>query len=136
MRSDRRLEIRLSENEFDQIQKNAEICGKTVSAYLRDVGCNMCTLNFDYSAIKNHTDTIISLQNAILHLVFTINRSQQYVPPDLEYILEQITSITNLQKEILSSCRVLIQSSEKQIRNTVNRIVNLKTKNCDSRRTK
>ena len=133
MRSDRRLEIRLSEDEFDQIQKNAEICGKTVSAYLRDVGCNMCTLNFDYSAIENHTDTIISLQNAILHLVFTINRSQQYVPPDL---VEQITSITNLQKEILSSCRVLIQSSEKQIRNTVNRIVNQKTKNCDSRRTK
>lgn len=136
MRSDRRLEIRLSEYEFDQIQKNAEICGKTVSAYLRDVGCNMCVIDFDYSTIGKHTDTIISLQNEILHMAFTINKSQQYVPPDLEYIFEKITLITNLQKEILSSCRVLIQSSEKQIRNTVNRIVNQKTKNCDSRRTK
>ena len=96
-----RLAIRLPEKEMEQIQMNARAANRTVSAFVREIALNFCVLNCDYDSISKHAHEITSLRNAINQLVYTIKKTGEYVPADLEYILNKMNEISKSEKEFL-----------------------------------
>lgn len=125
---DARLEIRLPENELEQIKKNAKACNKTVSAYIREVGLNMAIIQIDNTCITDHTHEITAYKNAIHSLIFTIRKTGNYTPVDLEYIFEKTNELLKTEKEFLQTYLSNIQSIHKQVGRTVRGIVNNKSK--------
>lgn len=97
---DRQLKFVVSEAEYNQIQINAAVCGKTITAYARDSLLNMANINVDYSIIENHTDVLIAIQNAIYQLLFYIRKNNGYTPKDIEYMCERITTALEKEEEL------------------------------------
>jgi len=125
------LLIRLSEDELLQIQNNARACGKTVSAYIRELALNMCLIEHDTSCVTEHTSEISSYRNAINQLIFTIKKTGNYTPADLEYIVTKTTEMLKSEKEFLNIYKNSVKSEKKLIARTIRQIVkeNLKIDN-------
>lgn len=125
MKTNKTIQIKLlvDEKEHQQINENAKACGKTTSAYVRESALNMCIVNIDNSCITEHTTEISALRNAINQLVFTIKRTGNYTPVDLEYILEKTNEMLNSEKEFLETYRTSVESEKKLIARTVRNIV-------------
>ena len=117
------LHIRMSEDELRVIEKNARICDKTVSAYVRQVATEMCVLPLDYECITAHTHEITTYKNAIDLLVFTIVKTGNYVPVDLEYILEKTDQLLKSEKNFLEQYGEFYDRNRKLIRKCVSRTV-------------
>ena len=118
------LLIRMSEEEREQIEKNARFCNKTTSAYLRDVGCNLSVLQFDYGHVTEHTKELSTIKNAIVSLIYTMLKRQIYVPPDFEYISDKVNEMFKLEGEFLKKHNAFVDSSKKLIARTVRQTVN------------
>jgi hypothetical protein len=97
-----RLAIRLPEEEMEQIQLNARAMDKTVSAYVREISRNFCVFKYDYESILQHAHEITYLRNAINQLIYTIRKTGEYVPADLEFILYKMYQISKSEKEFVS----------------------------------
>lgn len=117
------LNLRLTETELEQIQENAKYCDRTVSAYAREVLVNMCSINVDYNILKEHKQRINTMQQAIIQLIFTIRKSGNYVPKDIEYILKKLNEIWEVQSEISENHSNYIDYAKREIRKEVRRIV-------------
>lgn len=118
------LHIRLSEEELEEIEKNARACDKTVSAYVRKMALDMCTLYVEHECITEHTHELSSYRNAINMLVFTIIKTKNYVPADIEYILEKTNQVMKLEGKFLNQHMDFVDKSDKLIRKTVRQTVN------------
>lgn len=125
MKTNKNIQIKLlvDEHEHQQITDNAKACGKTTSAYMRETALNMCVVNIDNSCIAEHTTEISALRNAINQLVFTIKRTGNYTPVDLEYILEKTNEMLDSEKEFLKTYRTSVESEKKLIAKTVRNMV-------------
>ena len=121
---DKALHIRLSEGEWEQIEKNARACDKTVSAYVREMALNMCMLYVEEECITEHTYELSSYRNAINMLVFTIIKNKNYVPADIEYILEKTKQVMKSEGKFLNQHMDFVDKSDKLIRKTVRQTVN------------
>lgn len=122
------IKLLVNENELQQIKNNALACGKSVSAYIRETALNMCVLNIDDSCVTAHTNEISAYRNAVNQLVFTIKKTGNYTPVDLEYILEKTTEILKSEKIFLNNYSKAIESNKKLISRNVRGIVNKKLK--------
>lgn len=122
------LLIRLSEDELDQIQQNASAIDKTVSAYVRYIAKDFCILKYDYESILQHTHEITSLRNAINQLVYTIKKTGEYVPADLEFILDKMNEISKSEKEFVGFMLNDKEKKTKAISREVRKIVREKLK--------
>lgn len=120
---DAQLLIRLKQDELEQIQMNARACEKTTSAYIREIATNICILNLDYSYIMEHTRAISSFRNAINQLIFTIIKTGDYTPVDLEYILDKTQAILKSEKEFLEKYDSFANSCHNLIRRRVRQMV-------------
>lgn len=87
------LNIRLTESQMEIIRCNARACDMTVSAFVMEVAQNFIVLNCDYDQISDHSKEISSLRNVINRLVYTVVKTGEYVPADLEYILNKMNEI-------------------------------------------
>lgn len=123
------LYIRLSEEELEQIQTNAKAAGKTVSAYIRESAIGFCILNCDYKQITDHTHEITSLRNAVNQLVYTIKKTGDYVPADLEYILDKMNEISKSENKFINLMLDEKEKKTKAITREVRKIVREKLKN-------
>lgn len=122
------LLIRLSEDELEQIQQNATAMNQTVSAYVRYIAKDFCILKYDYDSIFQHTNEITSLRNAINQLVYTIKKTGEYVPADLEYILTKMNEISKSEKEFIGFMLDDEDKKNKAISREVRKIVRAKLK--------
>lgn len=120
---DSQIKLMVNEKELQQIKNNALACGKSTSAYIREIALNMCILNIDDSCVTNHTNEISANRNAINQLVFTIKSTGNYTPVDLEYILEKINEMLKSEKIFLNNYDKAIESNKKLISRTVRNIV-------------
>lgn len=118
----------LTESELDQIQQNAKAMDKTVSAYIREISKNFCVLKYDYESILKHTHEITSLRNAINQLVYTIKKTGEYVPADLEFILDKMNEISKSEKEFVGFMLNDKEKKTKAISREVRKIVREKLK--------
>lgn len=129
MKENKDIQIKLvvNKNEHEQIKRNAKSCGKTVSAYIRELALNMLILETDTSCITNHTSEISSYRNAINQLIFTIKRTGNYTPADLEYIVGNTNEILKSEKEFLNTYKNSVESEKKLIARTIRQIVKKNT---------
>lgn len=125
MKENKDIQIKLvvSKKEQEQIQNNANACGKTVSAYIRDTALNMSILNIDTSCITQHTTEISSYRNAINQLIFTIKKTGNYTPADLEYIVNNTNEMLKSEKEFLNIYKNSVESIKKSIARIIRQIV-------------
>lgn len=123
IKKDSRLDIRLPEEELEQIRKNAEACNKTVSGYIREVALNMCVLSSDNENVIKHTNEISAYRNSVNQLIFTIKKTGNYTPVDLEYILDKTIEILKSEKEFLRTFNKFVESEKKIISRNVKNIV-------------
>ena len=117
------LHIRLSEEEYQIIKENAEAAEKTISAYVRNISCNMCILQSDYSCVEEHTHQLSVIKNAIIQLTFTIIKSGKYVPADLEYIHDKLKEVFKTEKEFLETYSKSKEREQNLLSKTVKKIV-------------
>lgn len=127
-RKNTQLLIRMSETELENIQDNAKACNKTVSAFVRESATNFCVLNYDYETVMQHTHEITSLRNAINQLVYTIKKTGEYVPADLEYILNKMNEISKSENEFVNNMLDDKEKKSKLIGREVRKIVRQKIK--------
>lgn len=111
----KQLAIRLPQKECQQIKMNAQACGQSVSAYVKQNALDMHVIAPDLSIISEHTAEIHEHVMAVMQLIYTIKKTNNYVPADLEYILEKTKTIHNSQKDFL-------QRYEKHIKEDIKRI--------------
>lgn len=130
------LLIRLSEDELEQIQQNAAAMDKTVSAYVRYIAKDFCVLKYDYETILQHTHEITALRNAINQLVYTIKKTGEYVPADLEFILDKMNEISKSEKEFVGNMLNDKDKKTKAITREVRKIVRAKLNSKDKTQNK
>ena len=118
-----RLAIRLPEEEMEQIQLNARAMDKTVSAYVREISKNFYILKYDYESILQHSHEITNLRNVINQLVYTIKKTGEYVPADLEFILDKMNEISKSENELLVFLRREKDKKTKQLLREARKIV-------------
>lgn len=121
---DKRIEIRLSEDDYDVIENNAKACGMTTSAYLRYVGCNMMVLQFNLAWVQEYIENLDFFQKSIEQTVFTIYKRDHYLPPDVDYILEKTRSLLKYEEEFAKQYGASFRRSEELLRAEVRNVVN------------
>lgn len=117
------IHIRVSVNELLQIQNNANSCGKTASGYIREIALNMCIIESDTSHVAQHTAEILAYKNAIIQLLYTIKKTSNYTPADLEYIVKYTKEILKSEIEFQKNHKRFVDSKKKLISTTVKQIV-------------
>lgn len=125
MKREEAQHLRLTKQEKEQIKRNADLCGRSVSAYIRECALNMCVLDINHESIVEHTQIITTLCNAIIDLSYTIRETGQHTPPDLKYIYEKMQEIQKSEEKFLQEqlafncvCKKFISESVKK---TVNK---------------
>lgn len=104
---DKEVRIRLSNEEYVKLQKNAEKANMKVAPYVRKVAQspNIFIVNCDYNIIAEHTKEIAKVRTAINQMIFTIEATNNYLPKDIETIVELITYIFKTENELLYHLR-------------------------------
>ena len=115
--------IRVSDDEDRQIRHNAKLCGKTVSAYIRDIASNMVILQMDHKDNNRRTEAICGHYDSIRRLIYNIMREDHYTPADIDYIVRQTQELMRIEEEILTTQRetknTLLDETAKIIRNNI-----------------
>lgn len=100
------IRICVTEEEYETICKCAKEANIRVSPYIRTVAMNPIIRNYDFSAVRNHTQAIGEIRNCINRVSYTIAATNYYLPKEIEYIV-------SLMEEIFKSENLLL----KEIRN-------------------
>lgn len=95
------LSIKVSQEEYAQIKMNAQACGQSISAFLKQNALEMKIIKPDQSIISENTAQIHEHRMAVIQLIYTIIKTNSYVPADLEYILDKTKSILKLENNFL-----------------------------------
>ena len=114
MSREKEIRIKVSKEEHDNISLNAEILGMQVAPYVRRVALNPHITLFDYSAIRNHTRILGQVVNSINRLIFTIDLNNDYLPKEIDGIVNYIEQIWKTENELLEEVRNQWIKAEKQ----------------------
>ena len=114
MRREKEIRIKVSKEEHDNISLNAEILDMQVAPYVRRVALNPHITLFDYSAIRNHTRQIGRIEQSINRLIFTIHLNNDYLPKEIDGIVEYIKKIWETENELLEEVRNQWIKADKQ----------------------
>lgn len=105
--SKREKEIRLkvTEEEYETIFHKANKLNMQVAPYIRMVAQQPTIIYHDYRIISSHTREIAEVRNAINRLVFTIDASNNYLPKDIESIVDMMNQILKSENELIRTVR-------------------------------
>ena len=95
------------------VRYNARVGIKTVSDYVTEVALNFCVLNYEYEDVIAHNNEITYLRNAINKLMYTIIKTGEYVPADLEFILVKMNEISKSEGKFIV---LMLDDTEKKSR--------------------
>lgn len=102
---EREIRIRVTEKEYQNIKTNAEKTKMQVAPYIRMVAQNPTIIQYDYSIIENHTKEISRVRNEINKLIFTIEATNNYLPKQIDSIVEYMEEIFEIQNKLLRELR-------------------------------
>lgn len=103
----REKEIRMmvSTEEYENISARAKEVNMQVAPYIRTVAQNPTILYWDYSPIEQHTRAIGEIRNSINRLIFTIEATNNYLPREIETIVNLMTDIFESENNLLKTMR-------------------------------
>lgn len=129
------IKLIVSEEEQLQIKNNAKAAGKTVSAYMRETALNYFIFDCDNSdLINDHIHEISSLRNSINQLIYTIEKTGDYYPSELETIHELMVEIMSSEKNFLTMMEKDIVKKRKILKTQVNTIVEERIKMVENKK--
>lgn len=101
------IRIMVSEEEYKDISTQAEKLNMQVSPYIRTIAKNPQIVQIDYSAISTHTKEMAEIRNSINRLVFTIEASNNYLPREIESIVNLMDELFQSENKLLKAIREL-----------------------------
>lgn len=113
------IQFRVSKDEYIQLKNYADSTGQSVSAYARNSVLNPYTLLVNYDEIEQHTQEISEIKSAVNHLIYTLIRSGNYYPADVENILKLLNDINDSEKKLIK----LFQKSQPRLRRELEKII-------------
>ena len=108
------IAFRVTEAESEIIKSNAQKHNMKVAPYIRMVAQNPNIINYDYSAIEEHSKKVKQIVNSVNQLIFTIHINKNYLPKEIEYILASVKEICESEKELLKKFRKQWNKERKQ----------------------
>ena len=114
MRREHDIRVRVTENEYDNIKLNADILGMQVAPYIRKVAQNPTIIKNNYEAIEEHTKQIGNIDKSINLLIYTIHLNNDYLPKEIEGILNYIKEVWETENELLETLRKQWINASKQ----------------------
>lgn len=100
---DKRLEICVSDTEYEMILQRMELCKEAnLGRYMRRMAIDGCFFVVDDSAIKEMTYEINRIGNNINQIAHRVNTGGEITKKEIEEVKEMIDIIWQFQKFILS----------------------------------
>lgn len=99
------IRVSVTEDEYKIIKDNADILGMKVTPYIRKVAQNPNIIHFNYSAIERHTQQIGKIDESINLLIYTIHVNNDYLPKEIEGILNYIKEVWKTENKLLEEVR-------------------------------
>ncbi|MBQ8245836.1 MAG: hypothetical protein IJZ42_01770 [Lachnospiraceae bacterium] len=131
------IKLVVTEEEQLQIKKNARAAGKTLSAYVRESALNFFVFECDSSDIVNdHIKEISSLRNSINQLIYTIEKTGDYYPSELEAIHDLMVEVLSSEKNFLTLMEKDILKKRKILKTQIERVTNERLKLLDKTKRK
>ena len=112
------MHFKVTEEEYKNIKANADKLGMKVYPYIRKVAQNPTIINFNYSAIREHTKQISQVVNSINRIIFTIDAMNYFLPKEIEAIADYIKYIWETENKLLDTVRKQWDKSTKKGRKT------------------
>lgn len=105
MRREKDLRARVTQEERKRVEENAKKLNMKVADYIRKVAQNPNIINFNYSAIERHTQQIGRIEDSINLLIYTIYLNNDYLPKEIEGILNYIKEVWETENKLLEEVR-------------------------------
>lgn len=102
---EREVRMMLSDKEYIRIKTRADQLHMTVSAYIRYIALNGQIVVQNFHAIDRHTAEIAEIRNALNRLVFTIEATNNYLPREIQAIVNLMEDIFKGENELLKTIR-------------------------------
>ena len=119
------IQFRVNESEYRKLKNDADNIGQSISAYTRRCAFHQYTLCVNYDEIERHTHEISEIKSAVNRLIYTLVRSGNYYPADIENILKLLNEINNSEKKLIK----LFHRSQPRLRRELEKIVMKNIKN-------
>lgn len=113
------IQFRVDKTEYNRLKNDADNEGKTMSAYARERTLNPYTLHINYDEIEQHTKEISEIKSAVNRLIYTLVRSGNYYPADIENLIELLNEISVSEKKLIK----LFQKSQPRLYKELEKIV-------------
>lgn len=97
----KQINFQTSQIEYEQIQKNAQLHNKKVSAYLREVALTGHVIEFNFQAIIEHTKQISLIKNEMNAYINTLVKTNQAYPVDVQNMILLLKEINESEKKML-----------------------------------
>lgn len=104
-RREKEIRMMLSVDEYDRIKFKADQVHMRVAPYIRSAALNGSIVVKDYPAVDRHTREIAEIRNSINRLVFTIDATNNYLPREIESIVNMMNEIFRSENELLKTIR-------------------------------
>ena len=104
MRNKRNFQVKcyLSKDELNTIKDNAKAYDLKVSAYIRERALNPNIVNCTYDEIEAHIKELVLHREKINRVSHTIYKTIEYVPSNIDYILEEMKKILRSKKSLFT----------------------------------
>lgn len=102
---EREVRMMLSDEEYTHIKARADKLHMTVSAYIRSMVLNGQIVVKNYHPIDRHTKEIAEVRNSLNRLVFTIEATNNYLPREIQTIVNLMEEIFKGENELLKTIR-------------------------------
>lgn len=104
---------------------NARAADRSVSAFVKEMALDMCIIKFGPDKIiDNHIAEISALGNGIFQLIYTIQKTGDYFPADLDTICELMQKISESEKSFLQMMEKENLKVRKSLKSQVEATVN------------
>ena len=110
------LRFAITKKEAQEVQKEAEKRGWTVSEYCRAAAVDGCHVNVDYNFLWRYLKELMGTKSLLQQVMFTIYKTGRYFPQDLENVQKMIEVLEKHKQEINNDLNEHIKKIKKEIK--------------------
>lgn len=85
-------------------------------------------VNYACDAVMEHKHEITSLKNAIYKMIYTILKTGEYIPPDLDYIADKMRVLVKSELQLLSIIdedrEIARRKMKQEVRSNIESVIN------------
>ena len=130
------ISLRFRSDELEQVRKNARSLEMTTSAYVRCIARDLLVYRYQHQVVSDHTHQLTATRNAINQLVYSIRKTGEYVPADLEYILDKMDEISVSENKLRSHLMDKQDDYDRAFKQEVRRIIRQRLESLENKKKK